>query len=79
MLKVSGKKFSSEKKQKFEKITATQALCTSKRSLDYIRSKKKYDFLEKALWAFASFSRGTVCPGATQGQPQGTTPGVIPR
>ena len=32
--------------------------------------------LEKALRAFASSSGGAACPGATRGQPQGSTPGV---
>ena len=34
------------------------------------------DTLEKALRAFASSSGGAACPGATHGQPQGSTSGV---
>ena len=34
------------------------------------------DLLERALRALASSSGGAACPGATGGQPQGSTPGV---
>ena len=35
-----------------------------------------YMILERALRALASSSGGAACPGATRGQPRGSTPGV---
>ncbi len=35
-----------------------------------------YDWLERALRALASSSRGAAFPGGTRGQPRGWTPGV---
>ena len=44
--------------------------------MELMIAKMNYELLEEALRAFASSSGGAACPGATRGQPQGSTPGV---